>query len=52
MLAIIQSKVFRLPVSYKKSKMKIYRLWFWHVCCMGAKLGLLLWGRNTDWGFL
>jgi hypothetical protein len=53
MLAIIQSRIFCLPVSYQKIwRSKHTKLYFCQLCCMGAKLGLSLWGRNIDWGFL
>jgi hypothetical protein len=34
-----------------KLKIKVYKT-FCQLCCMGAKLGLSLWGRNIDWEFL
>jgi hypothetical protein len=42
MLVIIQSKIFCLPVSYKKLKIKIYETVILPIVCMGAKLGLSL----------
>jgi hypothetical protein len=36
----------------KNLKIKIYKTVICRLYCMGAKLGLSLSGRNTDWGFL
>jgi hypothetical protein len=42
MLTIIQSKIFCLPISYKKLKIKIYKTVICQLYCMGVKLGLSL----------
>jgi hypothetical protein len=32
----------------KNMKIKVYKTVILQLCCMGAKLGLSLWGRNID----
>jgi hypothetical protein len=46
MLAIIQSKLFRLPVSYKRTKSEIYKTVFLPVVLYGCKAWSLTLGET------
>jgi hypothetical protein len=48
MLLIIQSKIFCLPVSYKKVRLKYTKLYFYQLYCVGAKLGPSLGGTQSE----